>query len=78
MSPPITATELRGNIYRILDEILATGEAREVSRRGARLLILPVAPRARNLADLPRRRALNCTADELVATSWEDAWRPEP
>jgi hypothetical protein len=28
------------------------------------------------LAELSRREALDCTPDELIATSWE--WPPEP
>lgn len=28
------------------------------------------------LAELPRREALNCTPDEIIATSWE--WSSEP
>lgn len=36
------------------------------------------APRLRRLDDLPRRRILNCSFDELVETSWEKAWRPDP
>jgi hypothetical protein len=27
------------------------------------------------LAELPRREILNCTPDEIIATSWE--WNPE-
>lgn len=30
-----------------------------------------------HLKDLPKRDGLNCTFDELVATSWEHAWNPD-
>ncbi len=30
------------------------------------------------LRDLPKRDGLNCTFDELVATSWEQEWNPDP
>ncbi len=77
MSTPMTATELRTNIYRILDQILESGVAQEVVRKGQKLLIVPAAPKRRRLEDLPRRQFLNCSFDELVATSWEHAWEPD-
>lgn len=70
----LTATELRKNIYRVLDEVLKTGVPREVERKGQVLLIVPAEPRRRRLEDLPRRELLNCTFDELVATHWD--WEP--
>lgn len=36
------------------------------------------APRLRRLDALPRRRILNCSFDELVETSWDQAWQPDP
>ncbi len=77
MPRPITATELRSNVYRILDEILETGVVQEVTRGGSRLLIVPAAPRLRKLDDRPKRDGLSCTIDELVATSWEKEWNPD-
>ena len=35
-------------------------------------------PRLRRLDALPQRQILNCSFDELVATSWDRAWRPVP
>lgn len=74
MSHPITATQLRANIYQVLDRILETGIAQEVKRGDSKLVILPAKSR-RRLKDRPRRDGLNCTIDELVATSWE--WNPD-
>ena len=76
MSNPITATQLRKDVYRILDEVLESGQAQEIERNGQRLIIVPAQTR-RDLSKLPRRKAMNCTFDELVATSWEDSWDPE-
>jgi len=47
------------------------------------ILLLPTegevaAPRRLRLKDLPKRDGLNCTFDELVATSWEHEWNPDP
>lgn len=38
----ITPTALRGNLYNLLDEVLATGIPLEINRGGKRLRILPV------------------------------------
>ena len=73
MSHPITATQLRTNIYQVLDEILKTGIAQEVKRGDSKLVILPAKSR-RRLKDRPKRNGLNCTVEELVGTSWE--WNP--
>jgi hypothetical protein len=76
MSTTVTATELRTNIYRILDEVLDSGVAQEVVRKGQKLLIVPAEPKRRRLDDLPRRKITTCTFDELVDTSWENSWEP--
>ena len=78
MSAALTATELRRDIYRVLDQVLESGIAREVVRKGRKLLIMPAEPKRRRLEDLPKRRVLACSFDELVATSWDKAWDREP
>ncbi|HEV8577777.1 MAG TPA: type II toxin-antitoxin system Phd/YefM family antitoxin [Thermoanaerobaculia bacterium] len=71
----MTATELRKDIYRVLDEVLETGVPQEVTRGSRTLMIVPAGGRRLRLADLPRREALSCTPDQLVETSWD--WNPE-
>lgn len=73
----LTATELRAKIYRVIDEVAETGVEQEVRRGETSVRIVPSAPAGARLKNLRRRNALNCTPDELVATSWEDAWAPE-
>ena len=79
MSKPITATQLRTDVYRILDQVLETGEPQEISRGNEKLVIVPMgSPRRRRLADRPKRNGIRCTLDELVGTSWEKEWNPDP
>ncbi len=73
----MTATELRRNVYNVLDEVLATGKPQEILRQGRKLLIISAEPGKRSFASAPKRQILRCSFDELVATSWEDAWNPE-
>lgn len=75
MSSPISTTHLRQDIYRILDAVLETGQPVEVLRGGRRLLIVPAdGPVRRPLAGRRFRSALDCTPDELEATSFEGSW----
>lgn len=77
MSTPVTATELRKNLYQLLEGVLQTGEPQEVNLKGRKLWIVPAETRRRNLDELPRREGLRCSPDELVETTWEGAWTPD-
>lgn len=74
----LTATQLRQNVYQILDEVIESGTTQEVVRRGQKVLLVPVGPGRRKLEDLPRRENVyKGTFDELVAISWENSWKPD-
>ena len=77
MKKPMTPTELRNDIYRVLDDVLQSGIPQEVIRGSRTLLIVPAGGRRLRLEDLPRREALACTPDELIATRWDREWSPE-
>lgn len=77
-SDPITASRLRENVYRILDDVLMTGEAVEVYRKGAVLRIEPPTrkPKGRRLDLLPKRNLIAGDPDDLVHMDWSHEWRP--
>jgi len=77
MSKALTPTQLRRDVYRILDDVLETGVPQEVVRKGESVLLVPLSGRRRRLENLPQRRGINCTLDELIATSWESEWSGE-
>ena len=54
---PVKPSQLRENIYRILDQVLETGVAVEIERHGKLLRIVPVEPRSK-LDNLKPRRYL--------------------
>ena len=67
----ITPTELRGNIYNLLDEILNTGVPLEISKGNRKVRIVPVekVDKLQNL--ILRPNVINGDPDDLVNISWE-------
>ncbi|PKL76092.1 MAG: type II toxin-antitoxin system prevent-host-death family antitoxin [Candidatus Melainabacteria bacterium HGW-Melainabacteria-1] len=66
-----TPTELRSNVYRILDEILSSGVPVEIEKNGRRLRIIPVEAVDR-LERLPRRpNVILGDPLELADLHWE-------
>ena len=74
----LTASKLRENIYKILDQVLATGVPAEIARGGRRLKIVPVEDRpARKLKRLkPHPDALAGDPQDLVHLDWSAEWKP--
>lgn len=75
----LTASNLRENVYCILDQVLDTGTPVEIERRGQRLRITPaecavIRPQSR-LARLKARRYLRCEPDALVHIDWSSEWQ---
>ncbi len=67
----ISPTELRKNIYKILDQVLETGQPVEIKRRGSVLRIVPAEPvdRFQRLASRPE--IIKGDPEELVHLEWE-------
>ena len=67
----ITVTELRGNIYNLLDEVLNTGIPIEINKGGKKLKIMPVGKtnKLQNLVSRPN--VIKGNPDDLVGISWE-------
>lgn len=67
----VTVTELRGNIYNLLDEVLNTGIPIEITKGGKKLKIMPVdkVNKLENLVSRPQ--VIKGNPDDLVEISWE-------
>ena len=67
----ITATELRGNIYNLLDEVLKTGIPIQINKGGKKLKIMPVSEvnKLKNLVSRPG--VIKGNPDDLADISWE-------
>ncbi|GAB3739406.1 type II toxin-antitoxin system Phd/YefM family antitoxin [Microlunatus parietis] len=72
----VSASELRQNVYRLLDEVLDTGMPLEIERGGRRLRIV-VADDVSKLSRLvPHPGTINGDPEELVHVDWSAEWRP--
>ncbi|MBI2572077.1 MAG: type II toxin-antitoxin system Phd/YefM family antitoxin [Candidatus Schekmanbacteria bacterium] len=74
----MTPTQLRADIYHILDEVLATGMPVEIERHGKILRIVRAEPPPGDrLGALVRRDGVvRGDPEELVHLDWTSEWRP--
>jgi hypothetical protein len=74
----ITASTLRANVYRLLDEVLESGRPLEIERKGQIVVIAP--KEERSIWDrLPQREgAIVGDPDELIHMDWSSEWNPDP
>ena len=70
----ITPTELRKNIYRLLDEVIETGRPIVVERRGRRVRISVEPGDERRVEGLPRHDCIDGDPDDLVHMDWSHLW----
>lgn len=76
MPRKLTATRLRANLYRVLDEVLETGRPVEIERHG-RVLRIEVVQEDDPLARLvPHPEAIRGDLDDLVHIDWSGEWKP--
>ncbi len=68
----ITPTELRSNIYNLLDEVLNTGIPIEINKGGKKLRIVPVGKNNKLLNLISRPQVIHGDPNDLVDISWEE------
>ena len=71
----MTTSQLRQNIYQLLDQVLDTGVPLEVERKGRKLIITREPPRDK-LDNLKRRDCLVGDPEDIVHMDWSKEWRP--
>ena len=74
----VSATELRGNLYQFLDQVIATGQALEIKRHGQILEVIPKslpAQKKQQTFKLVKHEAvINGDPDDLVHMDWSCYW----
>jgi prevent-host-death family protein len=69
----VTASQLRQNVYSILDETLETGVPVEIVRKGRVLRIVPDLKPSK-LARLKKRACINGDPDSIIHMDWLKEW----
>lgn len=72
----ITASKLRQDIYRLLDEVLETGIPLEIQRKGQRLRLAPIEPRSKLDRLELRPDFFKGDPEDLVHLDWSNEWKP--
>jgi antitoxin (DNA-binding transcriptional repressor) of toxin-antitoxin stability system len=73
---PYSVSRLRANLYRVIDQVLATGEPVEIERHGQRLRIVPAETAGRFAALRPHPGYIEGDPESLVHMDWSDEWKP--
>ena len=69
----VTPTQLRADIYNLLDEVLETGIPIEIRKGDKKLKIVPLEPANKLNNLISRPEVINGDPEDLVDISWEDA-----
>ena len=71
---PVSPSELRQNVYRLIDQVLATGEPLEIERKGRRLRLVPSEPVDRLALIRPIPDLIAGDPEDLVSSDWSGEW----
>ena len=74
MHESMTPSQLRANLYRVLDQVLDSGQSVEIERKGRQLRI--VADRRRCDLLKPHPGYIKGDPEALVHLDWSAEWRP--
>ncbi|MEN8147963.1 MAG: type II toxin-antitoxin system Phd/YefM family antitoxin [Campylobacterota bacterium] len=72
----VTPSTLRANLFKLLDQLLETGETLEVKRKGEIIKIVP--PKKKSKFDRLESHpdAINGDPEDLVSIDWSNEWKP--
>lgn len=74
----ISSSELRANIYRLLDQVLETGVPLEIERKGRLLKIVADEPPSKLARLVPHPGSIRGNPEDLVEIDWSEHWNPDP
>lgn len=72
----VTASELRQDVYRLLDEVLETGVPLEIERKGRKLRIVPAETGSKLDRVVGHPGAIVGDPDDLIHIDWSEYWKP--
>jgi len=73
----MSATQLRANVYKVLDEAIATGQPVEIERKGVVLQLVPP-PKKKNIFKFPPEPScIIGDPEDIVHIDWSEYWNPD-
>ena len=72
----VKATQLRKNIYSILDQVLETGKPVQIERNG-RVLTIEPDKRPSKISRLKKRKVIAVDPQAIVDVDWSGEWRDD-
>ena len=76
MPTQLTATHLRADLFKTLDQVIATGEPVEIVRPGGTVRIVAAGSGKRLTRLTPHPGTIKGDVDALAELNWADAWQP--
>ena len=73
----VTESQLRQDVYRLLDKTIETGRPLEVRRKGRILRIVSEPCTGGKLKSLVSHECINGDPEELVNIDWSDSWNSD-
>lgn len=73
----VTPSQLRADIYRLIDRVLETGEPLSIDRRGRRLHLVPEVPTSKLSTLTPLPGLIIGDPDDLISVDWSGQWDPD-
>jgi Antitoxin Phd_YefM, type II toxin-antitoxin system len=73
-----SASELRQNVYKLLDGVLETGVPLEIERKGRRLRLVPAEPPSKLDRMIARPDAIVGDPEDFVHIDWYGERHPDP
>jgi hypothetical protein len=70
------ASQLRANIFKLLDMVAETGIPLDVERKGKLLRIVPVEPGSKLKRIVKRKGVVKGDPDDLIHMDWSGEWKP--
>lgn len=71
----VTVSELRANIYKTLDRVLASGIPLEINRRGKILTLVPPSGKSKLNNILKKHGVFNGNPESIVHVDWSKEWK---
>jgi len=70
----VSLTELRANLFKLVDQVIASGKPLEIERHGVSVKIV-AAPQGKKLGRLkPHHNVVNGELDDIVHMDWSTNW----